>query len=292
MSCAINQLRNDERLFWLSRQSIDEYNRLLQTNISVHKRRAPRFVLKIVEWDYELLKKELKKYQQRRLLKVKVLRLVEPKKVLKVINEIHENSLYALSAHKSIAFKTLKNEWSREKHNYELLKCVVRMLDRGELDSFVEGVLALQKNEYSTTSSESSDEGDVKKIDKGVLLKIVCNKRPKIFEKLESREYESVSDWDTIIHAVGRYCVLETKNTLESLFIKLILKLNNYTSTNCTKSQLLEDLRSGLERGHPKIGSLLTCRPLRTDTCARFIKNFERYGVLFKKIPNRLAGRS
>lgn len=268
----------------MSKKSIDEFVVQIK-DLKEVRRGAPRFVLKLVNWDYEKVESLVSQCVKRRLCRVVVLELTAGDRVLRELNSVKDSDLYRLEPHKSLAFKALKNEWSRGCGTTERLKMVVRMLDEHQLPEFVHSVLV-----PVCDSSGSEDEIrslDVTDYNRILMEKVRAESVPLVFQLLR-QDILSVDElhfsWRDIVEAAGRYCVGSTKTTLQSLFLLLVFRLNH--KEGYTKRDFYEDLRAGLKKGDADVGSYLARDTFRADTCFRFIKEFEplvigRDGELF-----------
>lgn len=258
----VNRLKSVDKLYWLSRKSIDAFA-IDERVINLRKRSAPRFDLKLVEWDYDRIKHIVHQCAKRRLLKPRVLGLKHNRSaLLNDINRVDDKDLYKLPPHKTVAFRALKNEWCNGRYNMGHLKTLVCMLDEGDLDDFVYSVL----EDVGSESSDSDDENQQMPragFFEPVLIKHLRN--------------ETVNDinvtWSEVLESVGRYCIAATQTTLQSLFIALVDRLNN--KPHYSKLEFLKDLKNGLIKGDRDVGSYLDKPPFRTDTCYRFILEFE-----------------
>lgn len=286
--CVDRLAKETDGLYWLSRNSIDEFA-VQRGDLKKSRRGAPRFVLKLVKWDYEKVKSLVAQCVKRRLCKVVVLQLSDGDRVLRQLNAVKDADLYRLEAHKSLAFKALKNEWSSGRGTAEHLQMVVCLLDEHQLTDFVLNVLVPVGDESSGESEAEASvlPNDVADYNRRLLARVRAETVPLLIELLR-RDTLCIDElrfsWCDILEAAARYCVGGTTTTLQSLFLMLVFRLNH--KQNYTKRDFYEDLREGLKRGDAHVGSYLVQNTFRSDACFRFIKEFEssvvgRDGELF-----------
>lgn len=264
-------------LYWLSKKSIDEFV-VYEGVINQRKCNVPRFVLKIVSWDYDQIKSLVLQCVKRRLCKIVILQ-IQSSAVLNALNCVRDTELYNIKSHKAVAFRVLKNEWCKGVQNIEHLKAVLLTLNEGDLDEFVYNVLAPSSESSSSYSSDNNT--DTTQFFKHQLVLTT----PKLFTDLQCKPLDCLkASWYDILEAVGKYCIHTTYRTLQSLFILLVYRLNHVE--NYTRLEFYRDLKNGLERGDSNVGSYLNKPAFRIDTCSRFIKEFDtvvngRNGAIF-----------
>lgn len=277
----VDRLAKETRgLYWVSRKAIDEFV-AQKADLKRWRRGAPRFVLKLAKWDLAKVEGLVAQCVKRRLCRVEALELAEGDRVLRHLNSVRDADLYQLEPHKSLAFKALKNEWSRGRGTAEHLETVVRMLDERQLPEFVLGVLVPKMNAESSGDSETEVPDTahyygIAEYNTRLMERVRAESVPLLFRLLR-QDTLSVDElrfsWGDIVEAAARYCVSATKTTMQSLFLLLVSRLNH--KEGYSKRDFYEDLRAGLQRGDANVGSYLAKDTFRADSCFRFIKEFE-----------------